>query len=89
MVEPHTDVKHPACSEHSVNLTVLIPLAPLTSALEYSGGWMDLFLLALALTAATLSPGSSFPKAALPMPVRRKHSEPIHTPERPRAQLLS
>lgn len=43
---------------------------------------MDLFFLALALTAAMLPPGSSFPRAALLMPVRRKHSEPIHNPFR-------
>lgn len=36
MVQPNTDVKCLACSKHSINPTVIIPLAPLKSALANS-----------------------------------------------------
>lgn len=79
MVRPNTDVKRLACSEHSVKPTVSIPPIQLRRAVEYSVAGWTFFFLALALTAVTQCPGSSFPKANLREPVRRKHSEPIHT----------
>lgn len=36
VVQPNTDVKSLTCRKHSINPTVIIPLAPLNGILTYS-----------------------------------------------------